>query len=140
MKTNLLKNESGFTLVELILTIAILGLLAAALTPSFGNLLASSQDTGGKGTAGAIQSAINTKYAENVANNTTPFYPTTLDTVPSGSVCEGTTPCFEGVAQPITNGQWHKSSDTVYQYVTSSVTQTYTYDTVSGLFACSAGC
>src|SRR3989338_6222289 len=108
MKTKI-TNQSGFTLIELILVIAILGILAVAVAPSFTNLLTNASTTGGRGTAGAIQSGINTMYAENVAGNVTAapgssaaFWPTLLDAC-AGGVCTTANPCFSNVAQEITS-------------------------------------
>lgn len=130
---NTMKNESGFTLIELILVIAILGILAAAVAPSFGNLLSSAATTGGRGTAGAIQSAINTKYAEAAAAGN-PAWPTVLDSVAASGACDTTNLCFGDVAQPIVSNSWTKDSDTQYTYSEGGVTQVYTYDPLTGLF------
>lgn len=131
-------DSSGFTLVELILTIAILGVLAVSFAPSFTNLLSSSSQKGGRGTGGKIQSAINIKYTENVANNTTPFWPAVLDGA-SNAACSVSNPCFGSVLQPITSGGWSRSGDTTYVYSNAGVTQTYTYDPVDGTFECTGG-
>jgi prepilin-type N-terminal cleavage/methylation domain-containing protein len=131
-------NQSGFTLIELILVIAILGILAVAVAPSFTNLLTNASTTGGLGTAGAIQSGINTMYAENVAANTTPFWVTTLDSASNGA-CSTSNPCFGNVVQPITSGSWTRVSDTEYAYENAGVSQTHTYDPSTGTFQCTAG-
>lgn len=133
-----LKNEAGFTLIELILVIAILGILAVAVAPSFTNLLSSASTTGGRGTGGAIQSGINTVYSENVLNDVTPAWPATLDSA-SNAECSTSNPCFGGVVQEITGGGWTRSSDTEYAYSNAGVSQTWTYDTTTGKFSCTAG-
>lgn len=132
-------NPSGFTLIELILVIAILGILTLAVSPSFTTLLSSSSRTGGLGTAGKIQSAINIKYSENVANNTTPFWPAVLDGSANGAACSTATPCFDGVTQSVTSGGWSKTNSTTYRYSNLGVTQIYSYDTTDGTFECSGG-
>lgn len=137
MKTKI-NNQAGFTLVELILVIAILGILAVAVAPSFTNLLSSASTTGGRGTGGAIQSGINTKYAENVANNTSPAWPATLDAA-SNAACSTSNPCFGSVVQAITSGGWTRVSDTSYTYSNAGVSQTWTYAPTTGKFSCTAG-
>lgn len=136
---NTINNQNGFTLVELILVVAILGLLAAAVAPSFSNLLAKSAETTGKGTAGAIQSGINTKYAENVANNVTPSWPTQLDSAANGA-CTSSNSCFSDVVQSLSSESWSKTGTTTYQYNAQGAIQLYSYDTVKGTFTCTSGC
>lgn len=133
-----LNNQSGFTLIELILVIAILGILAVAVAPSFTNLLTSASTTGGRGTAGAIQSGINTQYAERVANNTTPFWVATLDGAANGA-CSTANPCFGTVAQAVTSSSWTRVSDTEYTYSNAGVDQTWTYTPATGTLTCTAG-
>lgn len=132
-------NSDGFTLVELVLVMAVLGILAVSVSPSFTTLLNSSSQTGGRGTAGKIQSAINIKYSENVANNTMPFWPATLDNAANGTICSTATPCFGGVVQNVTSGGWRKASNAIYLYSNASVSQVYTYDSSEGTFECTGG-
>jgi prepilin-type N-terminal cleavage/methylation domain-containing protein len=133
-----LNNQSGFTLIELILVIAILGILAVAVAPSFTNLLTNASTTGGRGTAGAIQSGINTAYAERVASNTTPFWVATLSG--NAGACSTTNPCFGNVVQPITSGNWTvTTAGTVFTYSNAGVSQTWTYTPATGTLTCTAG-
>ena len=45
MLNKLLKNKKGFTLIELIVVIAILGILAAVLVPAIGNYVARANES-----------------------------------------------------------------------------------------------
>lgn len=138
-----IKNQKGFTLIELILAIAILGILAVSVGPAFGNLIQNSSKTGGLGTAEAIQSAINTKYSENLFNNALTssgtFWPDQLDNAAVGQ-CGSANPCFDLVAQPVTHYFWSKTGTYEYTYVSGGVNQVYTYDTTSGRLSCTSGC
>lgn len=63
----MLKNEKGFTLIELVLVIVVLGVLAAVATVQFGSIVQDSKDASVQGLAGATNGqlalAINTLKA-----------------------------------------------------------------------------
>lgn len=54
----LLKNESGFTMIELVVVIVILGILAAFAVPQFANLRTEARVAAVNGMAGGIRSAV----------------------------------------------------------------------------------
>ncbi|MBK7546276.1 MAG: prepilin-type N-terminal cleavage/methylation domain-containing protein [Elusimicrobia bacterium] len=55
----------GFTLIELMLVVAIIGLLASIAIPKFGKLIIRSKEAAVKGKLGSLRSAISIYYAEN---------------------------------------------------------------------------
>lgn len=57
--------SKGFTLIELVIVLVILGILAAAIAPKYVDLAGDSRTAVGKATKGAIQSAIAISIAEN---------------------------------------------------------------------------
>ncbi|HCT83863.1 MAG: hypothetical protein DKM50_01355 [Candidatus Margulisiibacteriota bacterium] len=71
------KNQRGFTLIELIAVIIILGILAVISVPKFLDLTNKSKKAQCDANIGAIHSAVALKYAEN-ASNAVAAFPTTL--------------------------------------------------------------
>ncbi len=59
------KGMHGFTLIELMLVVAIIGLLAAIAIPKFGNLVIKAREASVKGALGTLRSAISIYYANN---------------------------------------------------------------------------
>jgi type IV pilus assembly protein PilA len=69
------KNQKGFTLVELMIVVAIIGILAAIAIPKFANMLEKSREGATKGNLSSINSGISLYVSDN--QGTTPF---SLDT------------------------------------------------------------
>lgn len=117
--------KKGFTLIELIMIIVILGILAAVAVPKYFDLQASAQTAAEKGVVGGVRAGILTYFAQNKA------YPATLDSA-STAACSTSNVCFDNVLQQggITS-DWTKVSASSY---TGPASTTYTYTAGTGDF------
>lgn len=131
-----LNNQKGFTLIELIMVITILGILAVAAAPSFIDLTSQATSATVSGVAAAVQDGINMTYAQNAANGSAAF-PTSLGSETDGNTCD-TTGCFGSVLQqPITDANWTRTNATTYSYSDGTNSYSCTYNTTTGVFTCS---
>ncbi len=66
-------NKRGFTLIELVMVIVILGILASIALPKFIDLTGNSKTNATKAAIGAIRAAVAAQFAGNVTNGNAVF-------------------------------------------------------------------
>lgn len=75
-----MKKSNGFTLIELMIVVAIIGILAAVAIPRFADMLEKAREGATKGNIGAIKSAITIYYGDNEGK-----WPSNLDVSSTGA-------------------------------------------------------
>ena len=67
------RSQAGFTLIELVIVIVILGILAAVAIPKYEDMREEARTAAVKGQLGAIRSALAIQYARNALNGSAGF-------------------------------------------------------------------
>lgn len=133
----MLRKIKGFTLVELVLVIAILGILAVAALPQFINVTTQARQSSRDGVVGAVRSGVILFRANDLVVNGAPGnWPATLDAGAAASTAGAANLFFGNVlTQGVADGNWSKgAAANLYVYDDGTTTYTYTYDNTDGTF------
>jgi MSHA pilin protein MshA len=97
MKSKRKKNEDGFTLIELIMVIVILGIISAVAIPRFLSLGDSARVSAARGVASAISASIQSEHADLLITGT----PYDLNDVLTGTSFTGGITHTAGIGAPV---------------------------------------
>lgn len=86
------KLEKGFTLIELVIIIVVLGILASVAIPKYKNIVAESKEAACKGALGSLRSGISIFYANEAVTTGTAAWPPIDSLRTIGSVMEHAIP------------------------------------------------
>lgn len=126
-----LKNQQGFTLIELVLVIVILGILAVAALPTFTDMSTQAATASMNGVVGAVRSGIGIYYSNELAQGRNGTYPAALG---GTGQCTAAAPCFGAViTNGVTDDRW-SANGTTFTYTGPGVTESFDYDPAAGTF------
>ena len=135
--TSKVKGQQGFTLIELVLVITILGILAVTALPNFINISQNAQDSARIGIVGSVREGISLQKAQDLVQNGPPgLYPPALDAIADGTAASVSSPIFQNVLHhAVTSSKWTKVNTTTYTYADGTSAFTFTYNPATGSFS-----
>jgi prepilin-type N-terminal cleavage/methylation domain-containing protein len=108
-------SQGGFTLIELVIIIAVLGILAAVAIPKYANITSESKEAAARGALGGLRSGVTIFYANQAVTTGTATWPSLVQLGTAGVVMEQAIP-----ANPYQNPD--SAADSIVTGVTKGVT------------------
>lgn len=100
----MMRNERGFTLIELVIVIIILGIMAALAIPKFFNISVDAKKSATQGALGGVRSAVANYNAKNLVANPADATPYPNDVTELQGAMDGSIPdnpnCVTGTCGP----------------------------------------
>ncbi|MDO9266642.1 MAG: type II secretion system protein [Sulfurimonas sp.] len=134
-----MKFSRGFTMIELVFVIVVLGILASIAVPRFAATRTDAEITKGRADIASIRSAIVTERQAQLIVGVNTWIPTlsiNTTTLFTGNGA-GRTLLMYGITAGIGSGHWQSTSGTAYTYTVGTVAVPFTYTSATGIFTCS---
>ena len=125
--------QNGFTLVERIIVMVLLGILAAVAIPKMGNTISSSEEAAENAVIAALEAAVEVYAMDQVVENSTKSYPSNpfgeMDKLPSGYTSVNS-------LDPTVDGEWtfNTTGNYVAHFRNDNKRYKWSYDASTGGF------
>jgi len=123
--------KSGFTLIELVIIISMLGILAVLAMPAYADLSDDAKESAERGVVGSVRSGLTQHSSALVLDGTQFSYPSKLDSESDNTEASDATPLFVIVIKGGVTQDWIKLNDTEYEGPTGT---RYEYSSLEGSF------
>jgi len=135
-----MKNRKGFTLIELVLVIAILGVLAVSALPNIFNIsLTTARQNARDAVVGAVQAGLSLYGASQISTSGTESYPADMDGEADATAAARDHPMFDVIVKGGVTRDWTKKTDACYTYTGGGATDDYSYTSATGTFIYASG-
>lgn len=124
--------KTGFTMIELIFVIVVLGILAAVAVPKFSATRVDAQIAKGKSDIASIRSALVTERQSRLIKGDSAWI--TKANLDSDGLFGGV--LMYGITSADKDGGWTSSAAGTYVYKAGGKSTTFTYDNTKGTFTC----